>query len=83
MDLLHEIHKTGITMLVVTHDADVAARTQRVIRLRDGKVVDPNDPAAAASHPGMAAAAPIAPQPAGSLTAPAAAVGAIDAIEEP
>jgi len=39
MDLLSEIHQTGITMLVVTHDPEVAARTQRTIRLRDGKVV--------------------------------------------
>jgi putative ABC transport system ATP-binding protein len=39
MDLLAEIHRTGITVLVVTHDADVAARTQRTIRLHDGKVV--------------------------------------------
>src|SRR5690606_4124592 len=31
MDLLSEIHQTGITMLVVTHDPDVAARTQRTI----------------------------------------------------
>jgi putative ABC transport system ATP-binding protein len=38
MDLLSEIHSTGITVLVVTHDPEVAARTQRTIRLRDGKV---------------------------------------------
>jgi len=40
MDLMAEINKTGITVLVVTHDPEVAARTQRLIRLRDGKVVD-------------------------------------------
>ena len=40
MDLLSEINQTGITVLVVTHDPEVAARTQRTIRLRDGKVVD-------------------------------------------
>jgi putative ABC transport system ATP-binding protein len=53
MDLLGEIHQTGITMLVVTHDSDIAARTQRIIRLRDGKVVDA-DPAT--SNPQMKAA---------------------------
>jgi putative ABC transport system ATP-binding protein len=47
MDLLSEIHATGITVLVVTHDPEVAARTQRTIRLRDGKVVDNEDEAAA------------------------------------
>ncbi len=40
MDLLSEINKTGITVLVVTHDPEVAARTGRIIRLKDGKVVD-------------------------------------------
>ncbi len=38
MDLMAEINKTGITVLVVTHDPEVAARTRRTIRLRDGKV---------------------------------------------
>ena len=38
MDLLTDVNRSGITVLVVTHDADVAARTQRSIRLRDGKV---------------------------------------------
>jgi putative ABC transport system ATP-binding protein len=38
MDLLAEIHASGITVIVVTHEADIAARAQRVIRLRDGKV---------------------------------------------
>ncbi len=47
MDLLSEIHATGITVLVVTHDPEVAARTQRTIRLRDGKVVDDEGEAAA------------------------------------
>ena len=40
MNLLSEIHRSGITVLVVTHDSEVAARTQRTIRLKDGKVVD-------------------------------------------
>ena len=53
MDLLTEIHQTGITVMVVTHDQEVASRTQRTIRLRDGKVVAPGE--AAVSHPGMAA----------------------------
>ena len=43
MDLLSEIHQTGITVLVVTHDAEVASRTQRTIRLKDGKVMGQAD----------------------------------------
>ena len=55
MDLLSEIHQTGITVLVVTHDQEVAARTQRTIRLRDGKVVGALEASASVSNPGMAA----------------------------
>ena len=39
MTLLTDIHKTGITIVVVTHDLEVAERTERIIRLRDGRVV--------------------------------------------
>ncbi|MDB4963822.1 MAG: transporter related protein [Myxococcales bacterium] len=56
MDLLSEINATGITVLIVTHDPEVASRTQRTIRLRDGKVVNALE--ASASHPGIAAAVP-------------------------
>jgi putative ABC transport system ATP-binding protein len=48
MDLMSEIHRTGITVLIVTHDPEVAARCQRTIRLRDGKVVSGDEAAAAA-----------------------------------
>jgi putative ABC transport system ATP-binding protein len=39
MALLGEIHREGITILMVTHDNEVAAHAQRTIRLRDGKIV--------------------------------------------
>jgi putative ABC transport system ATP-binding protein len=40
MELLREINAEGITIVVVTHEKDIAERTQRIIRLRDGRVVE-------------------------------------------
>jgi putative ABC transport system ATP-binding protein len=37
--LLHEIHMEGRTIIVVTHDPDVAASMERRVELRDGRVV--------------------------------------------
>jgi putative ABC transport system ATP-binding protein len=36
MDLLKEINSTGITMLIVTHENDIAHSTHRIIHLKDG-----------------------------------------------
>ena len=38
MGLLEEIHKAGNTVIVVTHENDIAAHAHRIIRLRDGLV---------------------------------------------
>ncbi len=38
MNLLDEIHRNGNTVIVVTHEEDIAAHTHRIIRLIDGQV---------------------------------------------
>jgi len=38
MTILDEIHHRGNTVIVVTHEEDVAARAFRVVRLRDGRI---------------------------------------------
>ncbi|MDH4076369.1 MAG: ABC transporter ATP-binding protein, partial [Acidimicrobiia bacterium] len=39
MDLLGELHEGGMTLVLVTHDAAVGARAQRLVRMRDGGIV--------------------------------------------
>jgi len=39
MELFGELNKEGITILVVTHEPDIAARTKRQIKIKDGEVV--------------------------------------------
>jgi putative ABC transport system ATP-binding protein len=39
MALFQEFHQRGITVVLVTHEPDIAEFTERVIRFRDGKVV--------------------------------------------
>ena len=49
MALLADLHRRGNTIVLVTHEEELAARAARVVRLRDGKIVQDrrNGPAAA------------------------------------
>ena len=40
MEFLQELNRKGITIVIVTHEEDIAAYTQRTIYLRDGKIIE-------------------------------------------
>jgi putative ABC transport system ATP-binding protein len=40
LDLLDELHRSGRTIVLITHDADVARAAERTMRIRDGQVFD-------------------------------------------
>jgi putative ABC transport system ATP-binding protein len=40
MDLLCELHEQGQTIVMVTHEEDIAAFADRMIRMKDGKVIE-------------------------------------------
>ena len=40
MDILEDLNKQGKTIVIVTHDPKIAARTQRVLYMEDGRIGD-------------------------------------------
>jgi len=40
LTIFDDLHRQGKTLIAVTHDEDIAARTMRVVRLSDGRVVN-------------------------------------------
>ncbi|MBL8631564.1 MAG: MacB family efflux pump subunit [Rhodospirillaceae bacterium] len=50
MHLLHDLNAKGHTILLITHDANVAKRAKRVIEIRDGEIVSDTGRSAAVSE---------------------------------
>lgn len=40
MTIFHELHAEGITIVLVTHELDVAVQARRIIQMRDGRIVE-------------------------------------------
>ena len=54
MKLFHELNEQGVTLIVVTHDHDIADQCKRSIVLRDGKIIEDR---LIGAHPPASAAA--------------------------
>jgi len=39
ISIFRRLNQEGITVVIVTHEADIASQTQRIIRLLDGKII--------------------------------------------
>ena len=40
MQILRELHKEGRTVIIITHDNEIAKQADRVIRISDGKIIE-------------------------------------------
>ena len=43
MDILDKLHKAGNTIILVTHEDDIAQHAHRIIRLFDGKIIEDSE----------------------------------------
>ena len=58
MKILQELHAEGHTIILVTHDMAVAEHAERILELRDGRIIDDRPTARMAGQPPTTTAAP-------------------------
>ncbi len=40
LDLFDKLHNSGITLVLVTHENEVASRAKKIVRFKDGKIIE-------------------------------------------
>jgi len=58
MDLLDQLNKSGKTIIMVTHEPDIARHARRIVRMRDGRVISDEVNTDRSLEPAVAAADP-------------------------
>ena len=53
LELFDELHQQGITLVLVTHEDDVAARARQIARFQDGHILEINKPNGGVYHSGV------------------------------
>jgi putative ABC transport system ATP-binding protein len=53
LELFDELHQQGITLVLVTHEDDVAARARQIARFQDGRILEINQSDGGLDHSGV------------------------------
>ncbi len=83
MQIFHELHAGGTTIVVVTHEREIAQQALRIVAMRDGKIVDDlaserGRQAGAAHSPESTASLQTGPGPSTDVTLPPAPIAKTD-----
>ena len=78
MNLFGDLHAQGMTLIVVTHDMEIAARASRIVTLRDGVIVSDERVQPSAGSPPAGAPVSVNGTEVGAAAEPATAAGEHD-----